>query len=40
MTDGGYNYHEVFKNLPSWIKELDVEKLKKDAGITSEAKKQ
>ena len=33
MTQGGYNFHSVFDNLPEWIQELDVESIKKDAGI-------
>jgi protein tyrosine/serine phosphatase len=33
MTDGGFNFHSVFDNLPEWIQELDVESIKKDAGI-------
>jgi len=33
MTEGGYNYHEIWINLPDWIKELDIDKLKKEAGI-------
>lgn len=30
MIRGGYGFHAVFDNLPEWIKELDVEKLKKE----------
>ncbi len=33
MTEGGFNYHSVFNNLTEWILELDVESIKKDAGI-------
>ncbi len=33
MTEGGFNFHAVFDNLPDWIQELDVESIKKDAGI-------
>ena len=33
MIDGGFNFHAVFDNLPEWIQELDVESIKKDAGI-------
>ncbi len=29
MTQGDYNYHEVFKNLPKFINALDVEAIKK-----------
>ena len=35
MTGGGFGFHEVFDNLPEWIRELDVDSLKKDAGITA-----
>ncbi|MCP4369159.1 MAG: dual specificity protein phosphatase family protein [Deltaproteobacteria bacterium] len=33
MTEGGFGFHEVWKILPSWIKELDIESIRKDAGI-------
>jgi len=33
MTSGGFGFHEIFENLPSWIQDLDVESLRKDAGI-------
>jgi len=32
-TEGGFNFHAVFNNLSEWIKKLDVESIKKDAGI-------
>ena len=35
MREGGFNFHEVWKNLPSWIMKLDIESIKKDAGIKS-----
>ncbi len=35
MTDGGYGFHEVWKNLPKWINDLDVEAMRKEVGITS-----
>jgi len=39
MTEGGFNFHAVFDNLSEWIEKLDVESIKKDAGIaiTTEA---
>lgn len=37
MTEGGFNYHTVFGNLPEWIQELDVESIKKEAGISTSA---
>ena len=33
MTEGGFDFHPVFDNLPEWIEELDVKSLKQDAGI-------
>jgi protein tyrosine phosphatase (PTP) superfamily phosphohydrolase (DUF442 family) len=33
MTEGGFNFHAVFDNLSEWIQKLDVESIKKDAGI-------
>lgn len=33
MTKGGFGFNKVWKNLPSWIKELNVESIKKDVGI-------
>lgn len=33
MTEGGYGYHEVWKNLPRWIAELDVASIRKEAGL-------
>jgi protein tyrosine phosphatase (PTP) superfamily phosphohydrolase (DUF442 family) len=29
MTDGGFGFHEVWQNLPDWIKDLDVEAIRK-----------
>lgn len=40
MTEGGFNFHEVWVNLPPWIRELDVESVKKDAGIKPATSKQ
>lgn len=33
MRGGGFGFHTVFENLPKWIEELDIESLRKDAGI-------
>lgn len=33
MSEGGYGYHEVFANLPDWIANLDIEAIRKAAGI-------
>ena len=36
MTEGGFGFHEVWKNLPRWIKEVDIESIRKDAGIKTQ----
>lgn len=33
MTQGGFNFHSVWTNLPTFIKNLDVEKIKDKAGL-------
>ena len=33
MTEGGFGFHEVWMNLPPWIQNLDIESIKKQAGI-------
>ncbi len=33
MTEGGYNFHAIFDNLPQWIESLDIDSIKKDVGI-------
>ncbi len=33
MRTGGFNFHEVWKGLPKFLREMDVEKLRKDAGL-------
>ena len=38
MTEGGFGFHEVWSNLPAWIQELDIESIKKEAGISDGAK--
>lgn len=40
MTEGAFGFHEVWQNLPSWITELDVESIKKDAGINTDTEQQ
>lgn len=32
MVNGGFGHHKIWKNLPRFIKKMDVEKLKKIAG--------
>lgn len=33
MTTGGYGFHKVWQNLPAWISELEMDSVKRDAGI-------
>lgn len=33
MTEGGYGFHEIWKDLPEFIENLDIESLRKDIGI-------
>ena len=33
MTQGGYGFHAVWQNLPHWIEALDMDAVKKAAGI-------
>ena len=38
MTQGGYGFHEIWPNLPAWIKDLDIEAVRKDAGVKNAAR--
>ncbi len=38
MTRGGFGFHAVWANLPKWIKDLDIEGIRKEAGIGSVTK--
>ncbi|MBN1521321.1 MAG: dual specificity protein phosphatase family protein [Candidatus Aureabacteria bacterium] len=33
MTDGGYGFHSVWQNLIEYIQNLDIKKIKKEAGL-------
>ena len=33
MTQGGFGFHRIFVNLPKWIKALDIDQIRKEAGI-------
>lgn len=33
MNDGGYGFHEIWKNLPDWIKDLDTEAIRKQLNL-------
>lgn len=37
MTEGGYGFHEVFKKLPKWVEELDIESIRDEVGIKAPA---
>ncbi len=39
MTRGGFGHHSIFKNLPRFIRRLDVEGLKRRAGIGTKEEK-
>jgi protein tyrosine phosphatase (PTP) superfamily phosphohydrolase (DUF442 family) len=38
MTNGGYGFHEIWENLPEWLDKLDIEALKKEAGLPAGSK--
>jgi len=33
MTQGGFGFHNMWKNLPTWIEELNIQAVKKEAGL-------
>jgi protein tyrosine phosphatase (PTP) superfamily phosphohydrolase (DUF442 family) len=35
MTEGGFGFHPFWSNLPQWIEKLDIDRIKKQAGIKS-----
>jgi protein tyrosine phosphatase (PTP) superfamily phosphohydrolase (DUF442 family) len=37
MTKGGYGFNKVWTNLPAWIRDLDVEAIRKEAGIDTDS---
>ena len=39
MTQGGYHFHGIWRNLISWFNKLDIEKIRKAAGINSAEEK-
>jgi hypothetical protein len=36
MTGGGFGFHAVWQNLPAWIEQLDIEAIKREAGIKTD----
>jgi protein tyrosine phosphatase (PTP) superfamily phosphohydrolase (DUF442 family) len=39
MTQGGFGFHPAWSNLPRWILKLDINRIKRQAGITSRPEK-
>ena len=39
MTGGGFGFHPIWDNLPKWIEALDLDRIKKQAGINSPTEK-
>ncbi len=35
MQGGGFGFHRVWTNLPDWIRDLDVESIREEAGIAA-----
>lgn len=33
MTQGGYGYHAVWRNLVEYLEQLDVDRIKREAGL-------
>jgi protein tyrosine phosphatase (PTP) superfamily phosphohydrolase (DUF442 family) len=38
MTDGGFGYHQVWVNLPDWIRDLDIDEIRREVGIETATK--
>ncbi len=36
MTEGGYGFHDIHFNLPKYVRELDLDRIKREAGIEVE----
>lgn len=35
MTQGGFGFHQIWGNLPEWIQKLNIDRIKRQAGIKS-----
>ena len=35
MTEGGFGFHQTWSNLPKWIQKLNIDRIKRQAGIKS-----
>jgi protein tyrosine/serine phosphatase len=33
MTKGGFGYHSIWRNLPDYVRKLDIEEIKRNAGL-------
>ena len=33
MTEGGFRFHRIWSNLPRWIEKLDIDRIKREAGM-------
>ena len=33
MTEGGFRFHWIWSNLPQWVQELDIDRIKRQAGM-------
>jgi hypothetical protein len=38
MTNGGFGYHQVWVNLPDWIRDLDIDEIRREVGIETATK--
>jgi hypothetical protein len=35
MTQGGFGFHPIWSLLPNWVRRLDIDRIKRQAGIKS-----
>jgi protein tyrosine phosphatase (PTP) superfamily phosphohydrolase (DUF442 family) len=35
MTEGGFGFHWIWSNLPQWVQKLNIDRIKREAGIQS-----
>ena len=38
MTEGGFGFHPIWGNLPKWIEKLDIDLIKRQAGISKKVR--
>lgn len=34
MTEGGYGFHPIWRGLPEWVRDLDIDRIRKQAGLS------